>query len=181
MLNAENYDVTEKLKTGLAVRIRSIQPDDKERLAEAFSNLEPESIYTRFFYHKKGLSEDELKIATEVDFENTVALVVTVMGSMNEIIIGAGRYVVLDGTATMRRAELAFTVEEDYHGMGIATLLLKHLTHLARAKGVSRFVAEVLSKNKAMLAVFSRSGLPMHNQSEGSVTHVTLSLKEGDT
>ena len=61
----------------MKVKVRSIRPDDKERLVAAFKNLDPESIYTRFFYHKKMLSEAELKSATELDFEKAVALVVT--------------------------------------------------------------------------------------------------------
>jgi len=44
---------------------------------------------------------------------------------------------------------------------------------------VSRFEAEVLPQNTAMLAVFSRSGLPMKQSSADGVTHVTLSLAGG--
>jgi hypothetical protein len=36
----------------------------------------------------------------------------------------------------------------------------------------------VLPKNKAMLAVFSRSGFPMKKKHEEGVVHVTLSLKD---
>ena len=76
MIDAAKYDTTATLRSGMGVRVRSIRPDDKNRLAEAFKNLDPESIYTRFFYHKKMLTEEELKSATELDFENAVALVV---------------------------------------------------------------------------------------------------------
>ncbi|MEN8751207.1 MAG: hypothetical protein AB1Z18_00390, partial [Desulfobacterales bacterium] len=59
---------------------------------------------------------------------------------------------------------------------GIASHLLRHLGHIAQAKGVSQFEAEVLPENKAMLTVFSRSGLPMKKKPEGGTMHVTLSL-----
>ncbi len=77
MIDAAKYDHTATLRNGMPVKVRSIRPDDKKRLVTAFKNLDPESIYTRFFYHKKMLTEDELKAATELDFENAVALVVT--------------------------------------------------------------------------------------------------------
>ena len=51
MMDAANFDIVETLKNGCAVRIRSIRADDKNRIFEAFRNLEPESIYARFFYH----------------------------------------------------------------------------------------------------------------------------------
>jgi RimJ/RimL family protein N-acetyltransferase len=181
MIDAANYAQTETLKSGASIEIRSIRSDDKGRITGAFRNLEPESIYTRFFYQKKNLNEIELKTFTEVDFENVVALVATVTEELNEVIIAGGRYFVLDETETLRSAELAFMVEEDYHGQGIASILLKHLTRIGRYKGLARFEAEVLSENKAMLKVFSRSGLPMKEKWQSGVTHVTLGLKEDTT
>ena len=59
-----------------------------------------------------------------------------------------------------RTAEVALSVEEDYHGQGIATRILNHLVRIAREKGVDQFEAEVLPGNTSMLAVFSRIGLP---------------------
>ena len=176
MMDAANFDHIETLKNGTAVRIRSIRADDKNRISEAFRNLDPESVYTRFFYHKKTLTDAELKATTEVDFENVVALVVTIGEGENETIIGAGRYAASEDASAQRSAEVAFTVEEDYHGQGIAGLLLRHLASMARAKGVSHFEAEVLSENKAMLTVFLRSGLPMKQSVSSGTVHVCLSL-----
>jgi GNAT superfamily N-acetyltransferase len=160
----------------MEVKVRSIRPDDKNRLVTAFRNLDPESIYTRFFYHKKMLTEEELKSATELDFESAVALVVTTGEGEHETIIGAGRYAVIDETGKSGSAEVAFTVEEDYHRQGIARILLQHLASIAREKGLSRFVAEVLPDNRGMLTVFSRSGLPMKTEHGGEAVHVTLAL-----
>lgn len=177
MIDAQNYRVREKLKDGTAVIIRAIRPDDKNRIVEAFKNLEPESIYTRFFGFKSELTDEELKTTTEIDFEKTVALVVTIPASGGEeTIIGTGRYVMYDPPNGLRRAEIAFTVEEDYQGQGIASSILRHLIHIAREKGVSRIEADVLAENIAMLAVFARSGLPMKKSLEEGTIHVTLSL-----
>ena len=176
MIDASRYNKIEKLKNGTTVQIRSIRPDDKNRITEAFRNLESESIYTRFFRHKKDLTEAELKAATEVDFENVVALVATVEEDGNETIIAGGRYAAFDTANKLRSAEVSFTVEEDYQGQGLASRLLRHLTQIARDKGVSQFEAEVLSRNQAMLTVFSRCGLPMKRSLEDGVVHVTISL-----
>jgi len=176
MIDAAKYDKTATLRSGLEVKVRSIRPNDKNRLVEAFKNLDPESIYTRFFYHKKMLTEEELKSATELDFENAVALVVTTGAGEQETIIGAGRYVVIDETGKLRSAEVAFTIEEDYHRQGTARILLQHLASIAREKGLSCFEAEVLPENTGMLTVFSRSGLPIKTEHGGDVVHVTMSL-----
>jgi GNAT superfamily N-acetyltransferase len=175
-MNVEHFEAIETLKSGVTVKIRAIRSTDKVELIEAFGRLEPESVYTLFFQYKQSLSDRELKAATEVDFENTVALVVTLTSGAREVIIGGGRHVVLDPASVPRSAEIAFLVEEDYRGQGLAGRLLKHLAEIARKQGVSQFEADVLPQNQAMLAVFSRSGLPMQQAFADGVTHVTLSL-----
>ena len=76
-----------------------------------------------------------------------------------------------------RSAEVAFVVEEDYQGLGIASMTLRHLAGIARDKGIAQFHAEVLRENGGMLAVFKRSGFPMKQESAEGVVHVTLSLR----
>ena len=76
-------------------------------------------------------------------------------------------------------AEVAFMVEEDYQGLGIAGKILRHLAGIAKDKGIVQFHAEVLPENKGMLAVFNRSGFPVEQEYDDGVAHVTLSLGGG--
>jgi len=176
MIDARNYSASETLKNGLQVTIRAIRPDDRDALLAAFKEFDERTIYLRFFGVKKEVSPEELTIATEVDFSRTVALVTCLQDSTGEKIIGVGRYVAFGHAVPPDRAEVAFAVEEDYHGLGIAGMILRHLSGIAKDKGVVQFQAEVLPVNKGMLAVFNRSGLPMKKESAGGVTHVTLLL-----
>jgi len=73
-------------------------------------------------------------------------------------------------------AEVAFVVEEDYQGRGIAGLLLRALSAIARGRGLKRFEADVLPANGAMLHVFANSGLPMVDSMEDGDIHVSLML-----
>ena len=178
MTETAMYDKTETLKNGLQVRLRAIRPDDKCLIVKAFNELEPESIYTRFFQRKSSLSEKELQKATELDFDNDVGLVVTISEENAETIIGSGSYAGYNTPDGTRCAEVAFTVEEDYHGQGMATILLQHLTAIARQKGIAQFTAEVLAQNIPMLKVFRHSGLPVRQENEQEVVHVTMPLVE---
>lgn len=174
--NLQDFAVAHVLRNGTSILIRAVRPNDKERLRAAFSELDRTSIYTRFFGHRKELTEAELEQATNVDFDRIVALWATIDSDGTEIIIGGGRYVRNPEPASRLGAEVAFAVEEDYHGQGIASCLLSHLVRIARSKGVVQFDADVLARNRPMLAVFARSGLPMRQRSAGDVIHVTLSL-----
>ena len=51
---------------------------------------------------------------------------------------------------------------------------MHHITAIARDAGISEFVAEVLSDNGAMLAVFEHSGLITTTRREGSSIHVAM-------
>jgi RimJ/RimL family protein N-acetyltransferase len=176
--NLLNSPVAVTLKNGVNVSMRAIRPDDRERLARAFRNLDRESVYTRFFRYVLELTERDLKRATETDPEREVALVVTVGSGADEIIIGSGRYIVSETAGGGRSAEVAFMVEEDYQGLGIAGLILRRLAEIGRQRKISSFEAEVLAENSSMLRVFARSGLPMKKRRDGGVIHVELSLSE---
>ncbi len=175
-IDARNYSVRETLKNGLQVTIRAIRPDDKSALVAAFRELEERTIYLRFFAPKHDISPKELKEATEVDFVRSVALVTCLQDGEGERIIGGGRYIAIGNSDPPDTAEVAFVVEEDYQGLGIARLTLRHLALIAKDRGIARFYAEVLQENKGMLAVFSRSGYQMKVEYADGLAHVTLSL-----
>ena len=179
MMDARNYSAQETLKNGLQVTIRAIRPEDRDALIAAIKELEERTVYLRFFGPKNEFSQRELTEATDVDFVRTVALVTCLQDSAGEKIIGAGRYIAFGIDDPPDRAEVAFTVEEDYHGLGIAGKMLRHLAVIAKQKGVEQFHAEVLPQNKGMLAVFTRSGFPVKQEFEEGLAHVILSL-EGD-
>ena len=172
MLDARTYLASETLRNGLAIRIRALRPDDGERIVEAFNKLEPETIYTRFFRYKKDVSEADLKMIREMDFEHRVALVATLIENGREIVIASSSYSVYKDTT----AELAFVVEEDYQGLGIARRLLRHLGIIAREQGITTFTAEVLFQNVAMLKVFKASGWPMTSTTEDGSVLISLAL-----
>lgn len=172
MIDARHYAINETLRDGTPILIRALRPDDGPRLAEAFSKLEAESVYTRFFAPKTGLTEEDYRIIREMDFETKVALLVTTEVEGREIVIASSSYTCFAPDA----AEVAFIVEEDYHGQGIARKLLHHLGVIARARGITRFEAEVLAQNSAMLRVFSSAGWPMKTRSEDGSIHIVLAL-----
>jgi RimJ/RimL family protein N-acetyltransferase len=153
------------------VSIRAVRPDDRERLVQAFRGLDRDSVYLRFFSYKKELEHEELRRVTECDGVSKAALVATVGGGEREIIVGLGEYA-RSGAA----AEIAFAVEEDFQGRGIASRLLQKLVDIARANGIARFEADVLAENTPMLAVLRASGLRMRTSHGQGVVHATLLL-----
>ena len=91
-------------------------------------------------------------------------------------IIAEGRYVRLHN---LLYADVAFVVDEDYQGKGIATFLFKMLVRIAKEKGMEGFKADVLATNKSMLKVFeSAGGGPIQAVMDGGVYELTIPFFE---
>lgn len=176
MTDARSYIAAEKLKDGTPVIVRAIRAEDWVGVLAAFKSLDPDSVYTRFFTYKKTLTDVELTQITEVDFVRVVALVMTTREQDAEQLIGGGRYVATDEAGSMHSAELAFTTAHNYRGRGVASRLLRHLIGLGQSQGLSRFEADVLAQNRAMLEVLRRCGQPVNEAMEAGVIRVTIEL-----
>jgi RimJ/RimL family protein N-acetyltransferase len=173
-MTAFNYLAFETLRDGRRSQIREFRPDDRADLAAAVERTSPLSLYRRFFTIKREFSERERQFFLNVDFVNHVALVAWIEEAGRNVIAGGGRYVV----EKAGQAEVAFTVVDQYQGLGIGAALLRHLTVIARDAGLQKLTAEVLSENKPMLKVFENSGLPMTTARDSEVIHVALELRD---
>ena len=179
MKNPHSFTCAETLRNGLAVTIRAMRPDDRERVAGAVGKLDPHSVYTRLFSIRTELTDAALSRIMTVDPDRDMALLVTTGSGLEEIVVGSGRYVAAGEQGAERTAEVAFVVEKNHRRLGIASRLLSHLADIARRRGIVAFEADVLAGNQSMLAVFARSGLAMRKRRDGGVVHITLSLEPG--
>ena len=171
-----HFEQAATLRDGRAVIIRLMHPDDKQRLIDAFAKLDRQSIYTRFFSFRNELPQGPLNHIHRIDGVRLAALVVTLGRGEDEIIIGSASYVADTAADGQREAEVAFTIEEDFQGQGLAGRLLDALAGIARRHGISRLKAEVLAGNAPMLAVFQRCRLPMQMRRSAEVVQLTLDL-----
>ena len=179
MKDLRAYAATVILKDGGSILIRAIRPDDKERLVRLFSDLSAESVYFRFFRAKKRLTEEELRGYTELDFITQVALVATLGEGPGERILGVARYAV--DPEVPSRAEIGFAVADAHHGRGIGTVLLDHLTAIARDSSISEIEADVLGENNRMLEMLATSGFVVQRSFGAGVFHLSFPTRETPT
>ncbi len=171
-----HFEQAATLRDGRTVTIRLMRPDDKQRLVVAFSRLDRQSIYTRFFSFRKELPQGPLNHIERIDLVRLAALVVTLGEGGEQIVIGSASYVADTAADGTREAEVAFTIEEDFQRQGLAGRLLDALAGIARRHGIQRLKAEVLAGNAPMLAVFQRCRLPMQMRRSGEVVELRLDL-----
>jgi RimJ/RimL family protein N-acetyltransferase len=172
MTTVAEYSTIEVLPNGQRVEIRALTPADREDMLAAVGRTSTQSIYRRFFNARRHFSETEISFFLNPDFVRHVALVAVAEEGGTPVIAGGGRYVVINPG----QAEVAFAVVDQFQGQGIATVLLRHLSSIARKAGLREFVAEVLAENAPMLKVFEKSGLEGTTRRESQAIHVVLRL-----
>ena len=172
MSDSATYSAVELPRNGQQVEIRALRPDDRASLLAAVSRTSSQSLYRRFFAVKRGFTEQEIVLFSIVDFVSHVALVAVMEEGGRPLIVGGGRYIVVQPG----QAEVAFVVVDQYQGQGIGAKLLHHLAVIARDAGLKELVAEVLPDNTSMLKMFERSGLRLGTRREPQGVHITLHL-----
>jgi ribosomal protein S18 acetylase RimI-like enzyme len=65
-------------------------------------------------------------------------------------------------------------VDENYHGLGIASYLYKMLIQLARERGLKGLTADVLASNKPMMRVFEKGDLTVNAQLDEDIYKLTI-------
>ena len=154
---------------GGTVHLRPITPADADGIVGLMDRSSDRTRYYRFFGPMKRLSDKDLHRFTHVDHDNRVAFVVL----LGDELIGVGRYDRYPGTT---EAEVAFLIEDAHQRRGLGSVLLEHLAAAARERGITTFVAEVLSQNGAMVRVFLDAGYSAERSYEGGVVHLTFPI-----
>ena len=142
-----NFRVTETLRDGTAVLVRSVLPDDKNLIADGFAQLSEFARYRRFLHHKSRLTSQELRFLTELDGTDHYALGVVDLSS--EQPVGIGR-LVRDRTVGSTTAEIAVVVMDAHQGRGVGRLMLEHLVVAARERGITHLRFTMLGDNEPM-------------------------------
>ncbi|MGU3294409.1 bifunctional acetate--CoA ligase family protein/GNAT family N-acetyltransferase [Williamsia sp. M5A3_1d] len=161
---------------GGAVHLRPIVPDDADRIVAFHATLSERTRYMRWFGPYPEMSARDVRHVTTVDHHDRVALVALLGGR----IIAIGIYESLRFAGRPRAAEVAFVVADDHQGRGLGTVLLEHLAGAAAENGFDRFEAEVLTENRAMLAVFRDAGYQLSRSFDGSTVHVEFRIDPTD-
>lgn len=156
------------------VSIRPISANDSGMEQEFIRHLSKESRYFRFMASLRELSPKKLKYFTEIDYDRHMAFVATIMRDDKELEIGVARYV---HTEIPRSCEFGITVDDAWHGSGLAGFLMISLEDTARECGFKTMEGIVLPGNDKMLRFAQKRGFKTHYvKGEADTVHISLQL-----
>ncbi len=155
------------LRDGSTLRLQAPTRVDFDDIKEFFDGLSSESRYLRF--HGFVRTDTAARAAAEAGGVDRVALIARHDG---RVVAVAG----FDGLREPHAAEVAFAVADDWQGRGTGMRMLEQLAEIAAERGVNRFDAEVLFRNRAMLGVFEGAGFAVRRRGSGGEVTVSLDI-----
>jgi GNAT superfamily N-acetyltransferase len=162
---------TARLLDGRVVSLRRLRANDAEPVMALHQHLSAHDRYYRFFT-LQPVQLDEVVEELIEPADGRCAL-----GAFDaERLIGVANYTVV--REHPKAAEFAIVVAHEDHSLGVGTALLKHLARIARAHGIGRFVADVLSENHLMLMVVFDLGWRCEPADYDSVRHLEIELPD---
>ncbi len=141
-----------RLHDGSSVTVRAARAQDEPALLVFLSGLCVEARRMRFF-----TGAADIAFAAHLAAAAGSGRYGLIAHDEEGVTVGHATYAELDD----KRAEVAVEVADHLHGRGLGTLLIERLAAVAQAQGITRFVAEVMPENRAMLDVF-RDGFDAH-------------------
>jgi GNAT superfamily N-acetyltransferase len=171
-----DYEEVRRLADGTSVRLRLLRADDRAKLLAGFAELSDASRYTRFFTAMPELPDKMVERLLHTDGWNHVAIAAEA-GDVDPASApgyGVARFLRLEETPDV--AEAAVVVVDRMQRRGLGKLLLARLAAAARERGVTRFRAEVLRTNHAVVSLLDDLDGQAHPRFDGSVAIYELAL-----
>src|ERR1051325_4205633 len=161
------------LRDGSTVHIRVMSRADEAGLCALLNSLSEDSRWLRFYclQNSAGLAAEAHR---EANLDQAFGLIAC--SGDEKRVVGHAFYVVIDE----QRAEVAFTITNDFQGRGLGTILLGQLADVAAANGIKVFEADVVAANHAILHVFRESGFPIEVNASAGQLHVVFPTSFSD-
>jgi acetyltransferase len=143
-----------------------------------FHHLSERTRRLRFHAYTGNLPDEhiwrEAVALSDLDPAREAALVAVYDDGADEHIVGVAR--LARATDEAVEAESAIVVRDDFQRMGLGTHLLTQLLPVARSMGIERVHGWVMSENKHMLQIVSKTSLPVHVETHAGEMFVVVSL-----
>ena len=154
------------IRNGIPITFRPAKPVDERGIQEHYYRLSHGDVVSRFLHDKKSFVHDQIYSTFEIDYVNELTIVATTGELGFEKIIGMGEYY-RDPEDNM--AEVAYSVSEEYQGMGIAGIIQRKLSNGAKNNGIKGLIAYTSNENKAMKKLFFKLPYKIHTKVEGTI------------
>ena len=146
---------TFRLPGGESVMVRTISPQDADRLQAYVRNLSASTRRNRFLGAISELAQTELERLTHMNRPGELALIAFArIGGEVSMVAEAVQVI----APQSQRCEIALSVTDAWQRKGLGTLLVRNMECRARVLGARYLIGEVLRTNDAMKGLARKAG-----------------------
>ena len=171
-LYPQDISVERAFKDGLSIHFRPIKPSDEDPMRRLFYRFSDQAVYYRYFSPIKTMPHAKMQEYVCVDYRRSMSIVGLLVSPTGKGHIAAEARYVRDADRPF--ADVAFVVDEEYQGKGVASFLYNLLIRIARDRGIAGFTADVLATNKAMMRVFEKGEFPIKAHVDSGIYELTI-------
>lgn len=161
------------LSDGRAVCLRTIRPSDEQNIREGIMEMSDRSRYLRFFSAFREPPDSIVKRLSAVDGHNHIGWGAILLDGALYPPIGAAHAIRIDGSPDT--AELAVALLDDYHGFGLARMLIAAVLVDCAREMLLSLEMEIMSENRAAARLLKQLGAERKASAQG-VAYFTLNV-----
>jgi len=169
----ESVDV--HLDNGTQVCLRRVRPSDMGEIEKGISQMSDQSRYLRFFSGSKTMPSSVIERLASVDGINHLAWGVINMDEEGHPAIAAAH--VFRDADNGDTGEFAIAVLDQYHGLGVARILMTAIFLDCYCEGLRQLRIDMLRDNKKAYGLIRSVGATP-SAMEGSVAQYSLVIKD---
>lgn len=161
------------------VTFRPVKLTDERIIQEHYYGLDSTDVVSRFFHEKKSFVSKQIERTFIIDYHKDLTIVAVEGQSGYERILAVGEYYLNPETEL---AEIAFSVEKDWQGKGLSSIVIKKLAEAAKRNGIKGLTAYTAKENKRMVKLFNSLDYEVKVVSEGNMVYLEAKFdKEQDS
>lgn len=161
------------LSDGRPVCLRTIRPSDEARIRDGIAEMSDRSRYLRFFSAFRTAPESIVKRLSAVDGHDHIGWGAILLDGADYPPIGAAHAIRADDTS--KHGELAIAVLDEYHGLGVARMLIAAVLLDCIDENILWLDMQMLAENSAAARLVTDMGAARQAAID-SVAHYQLDV-----
>jgi acyl-CoA hydrolase/RimJ/RimL family protein N-acetyltransferase len=154
---------------GKKITLRPVKLTDERSIQEHYYGLDKIDVVSRFFHEKTSFVSKQIERTFIIDYHNDLTLVVVEGPQGFEKILAVGEYYLNPET---QLAEIAFSVNKEWQGKGLSSIIIKKLAEAAKNIGIKGLTAYTSKENKRMVRLFNSLDYEVKNKFEKDMIYL---------
>ena len=157
------------------ITFRPVKPIDERIIQEHYYRLDTTDVISRFFHEKKSFVSKQIERTFIIDYHKDLTIVAVVGQPGYEQILAVGEYYLNPETEI---AEIAFSVEKQWQGKGLSSIVIRKLAEAAKKNGIKGLSAYTSKENTRMVKLFNTLDYEVKTVSQGDMIYLEAAFTD---